>query len=151
MSGLNLQDNCAYHELFEHNKILWMHMSPKGRFAYSDNGIYCNQKAFIMVGTSLKFLCAVLNSIPITWVMRNIAVTTGMGLLQWDKFTVETLPIPQITDIQQRPFIDLMNKILTIKAANVSADTTTIEKEIDKLTYQLYDLTDAEIEVLRGR
>ena len=145
-----LQDTCAYHEVFGHDKIIWMHMSPRGRFAYSDDGIYCNQKAFIMTSTSLKYLCAVLNSIPVTWVMRNTAVTTGMGLLQWDKFTVETISIPKITDTQQRPFIDLINNILTVKAANPSADTTALEEKIDRLVYQLYGLTDAEIETIKG-
>ena len=103
-----------------------------------------------MTSTSLKYLCAVLNSIPVTWVMRNTAVTTGMGLLQWDKFTVETISIPKITDTQQRPFIDLINNILTVKAANPSADTTALEEKIDRLVYQLYGLTDAEIETIKG-
>ena len=145
-----LQDTCAYHELFEHNKILWMHMSPRGRFAYSDSEIYCNQKAFIMTGTSLKYLCAVLNSRPVTWIMKNTAVTTGMGLLQWDKFTVDAIPVPKIANNQQRPFIDLVNKILAVKADDVSANTTAPEEEIDRLVYQLYDLTDTEIEAIKA-
>ena len=144
-----LQDTCAYHELFEHEKILWMHMSPIGRFACSKKGIYCNQKAFIMTGDSPKFLCAVLNSSPITWIMKNIAVTTGMGLLQWDKFTVEALPIPKITDMEQYQFIELIDEILAVKTSCPSSDTTLLEREIDKLVYQLYGFTYAEIEFLK--
>ena len=103
-----------------------------------------------MAGTSLKYLCAVLNSRPITWVMKNTAVTTGMGLLQWDKFSVEAISIPKITNVQQYPFIDLMNNILTVKANNTSTDTAALEEEIDRLMYQLYDLTDAEIEAIKA-
>ena len=77
-------------------------------------------------------------------------MTTGMGLLQWDKFTVETISIPKITDTQQRPFIDLINSILTVKTANPSADTSALEEKIDRLVYQLYGLTDAEIETIKG-
>ena len=75
--------NCAYQAQFKKEKLFWMHMSPRGRFAYSDSEIYCNQKAFLLTGYSLKYLCAILNSILVTWFIRNTAVTTGMGLTQW--------------------------------------------------------------------
>ena len=33
-----------------------MDMAPRGRFAYSDEEVYCNDKGFIMSGDSLKYL-----------------------------------------------------------------------------------------------
>ena len=54
--------NCAYHEVFKKEKLFWMHMAPRGRFAYSDSEtIFCNQKAFVVTGACLKFLCAILS------------------------------------------------------------------------------------------
>ena len=52
--------NCAYHEVFGQEKLFWMHMAPYGRFAYSSSEIvFCNQKAFVVAGKFLKYLCAI--------------------------------------------------------------------------------------------
>lgn len=137
--------NCAYHEEFTKEKLFWMDMSNRGKFAYSETEIYSNNKGFMMTGKSLKYLCAVLNSALITWLMKNTARTTGMGLMQWEKFAVERLPIPKISSTEQRPFIRLVDRILKAKATDPKADTTKQEAEIDRLVYKLYGLTDEEI------
>ena len=139
-----LQDTIAYHEDFAKEKLFWMDMSPIGRFAYSDVEEYCNNKGFIMTGGSLKYLCSILNSNLITWMMRQTARTTGVGLIQWEKFSVERLPIPEISTAEQRPFIRLVDEILEAKAADPDADTRYLEWDIDRLVYDLYGLTEEE-------
>ncbi len=136
--------NCAYYKDFSQEKLIWMDMSPEGRFAYSDTEVYCNNKAFIMTGESLKYLCAVLNSPLTTWMMKNTARTTGLGLVQWEKFAVRRLPIPKIPAAEQRPFVLLVNGILDAKAADPDADTSGQEREIDRLVHDLYGLTQEE-------
>ena len=74
-----MQDTCAYHEDFAKEKLFWADMAAEGRFAFSVDEAYCNDKGYIMTGASLKYLCAVLNSSLITWWVRNMAATTGMG------------------------------------------------------------------------
>ena len=137
--------NCAYHAEFAQKKLLWMDMSDRGRFAYLESEMYCNNKGFIMTGGSLKYLCAILNSSLITWLIKNTARTTGMGLTQWEKFAVERLPIPKISIAKQHPFICLVDHILTAKAANPTADISAQEAEIDRQVYALYCLTAKEI------
>ena len=78
--------NCAYHEDFKSEKLFWMDMTARGRFSYSNDEMYCNDKGFMMTGASLKYLCAVLNSTLVAWLMKSAALTTGMGLPQWKKF-----------------------------------------------------------------
>ena len=126
-------------------------MSDRGRFAYSDLEMYCNNKGFVMTGKSLKYLCAVLNSPLITWLIKNTARTTGVGLTQWEKFSVECLPVPKITTAKQRPFVRLLDGILEAKDADPEADTTELEAEIDRLLYQLYGLTAGEILTVEGQ
>ena len=104
-----------------------------------------------MTGISLKYLCAVLNSTTVTWLIRNTALTTGMGLIQWKKFAVERIPVPKITAAQQRPFIRLVDRILHAKTADPTADTQPEEAEIDQLVYALYGLTPAEVAAVEGR
>ena len=145
-----LQDTCAYHEDFAKEKLLWMDMSPTGRFAYSDTEEYCNNKGFIMTGGPLKYLCSILNSAPITWLMRHTARTTGVGLTQWEKFAVERLPIPKVSPDRQGPFVRLVDHILCDVDGSQS-DTITLEAEIDRLVYELYELTEDEIEAITNQ
>ena len=96
--------SCAYYDEFSKEKLFWMQMSGSGRFSYAEGGMFSNQKAFMITGPSLKYLCGLLNSTLSTWFMKNTGVTTGMGLVQWDKFSVQRLPIPEISAEEQRPF-----------------------------------------------
>ncbi len=143
-----LQDTCAYHAEFKKEKLIWMDMSDRGRFAYLESEMYCNNKGFIMTGESLKYLCAILNSSLITWLMKNTARTTGMGLTQWEKFAVERLPIPKLSTGDQYRFIELIEHILTAKAADPNADISATEAEIDLRVYELYELTTMEISAI---
>ena len=140
----------AYQD-FAKEKLFWMDMSPQGKFAYCDTEMYCNDKAFIMTGGPLKYLCAVLNSSLITWTMRKLALTTGMGLIQWKKFTVRRLPIPRLSTAKQDPFIRLVDEILEAKATNPDADTSRQETEIDELVYELYGLSEQESTAIERR
>jgi adenine-specific DNA-methyltransferase len=60
------------------------------------------------------------------------------------------LPIKKIEKIKQNVFVELVNKILTAKKQNPSADTTDLENQIDQLVYKLYDLTEEEIKIIEG-
>ncbi len=122
-----------------------MNIPDRGRFAYSDEEIYCNDKGVMMTGSFLKYLCAVLNSSLMTWLMQNTALTTGVGLTQWKKFAVERLPVPQISATKQRPFITLVDNILTAKTADPKANISEQEAQIDRLVYGLYGLKPEEI------
>ena len=138
-----------YISLFAREKLFWMDMSPEARFAFSEGVTYCNDKGFILTGSDLKYLCAVLNSSVITWMVTSIALTTGEGLTQWKKFTVENLPIPKIEPWEQQPFVRLVDDIIAMKDADPDADTTAEEDEIDRLVYDLYGLTHPEIAAVR--
>ena len=137
--------DCAYYEEFAKPKLFWMKMSPEGRFTYSDSEIYCNNLVFFISGGPLKYLCAVLNSTLVTWMMQNTAVTTGMGLIEWVKFSVERIPIPRVSAEKQHPFVEIAERIIEAKAADEDADTEEWERAIDRLVYELYGLTDEEV------
>ena len=61
------------------------------------------------------------------------------------------LPVKDIARVEQEPFIDAVNQILTAKAVEPTADTSTLEAEIDRLVYTLYELTEEEIAIVEGR
>ena len=63
---------------------------------------------------------------------------------------IRMLPFILPTKEKQRPFIKLAEKITAAKQANPDADTTADEKEIDRLVYELYGLTEEEIEIVES-
>ena len=143
-------DATAYHDEFTKEKLVWIDLTNRGRFAYDDGDMFCVNTVTMMTGQSIKYLCAVLNSELITWFMGNNALNSGMGATRWIRSTVEKIPIPKTTAAEQRPFIELVDRILTAKDANPSADTSSSEREIDALVYALYGLTPREIAAVEG-
>ena len=93
----------------------------------------------------MKYLCGILNSYLITWMVTNTALTTGTGLPQWKKFTVEEVPVPYAAPSAEGPLVDFVDQILAAKDADPHADVTALENEIDQLVYALYGLTKQEI------
>ena len=50
----------------------------------------------------------------------------------------------------ERQIDELVDEILAIKKQSPTADTTTLESQIDQLVYELYGLTEEEIEIVEG-
>ncbi len=138
--------NCAYHADFAKEKLLWMDMSPEGRFAYSDQELFCNDKGFILTGRALKYLCAVLNSSLVTWFIEATALTTGMGVLQWKKFAIERLPVPKVLDEEQSTLTCLVDRILV--ATDQKLDTSDMQAAIEAEVNALYGLTADEVRAI---
>ena len=67
------------------------------------------------------------------------------GYLAINKSTIEKLPFKLAENHIQEEIGKLANKILDSKIANPYVDTCVLESQIDKLVYQIYDLTDEEI------
>lgn len=59
-------------------------------------------------------------------------------------------PIAKASKEQQQPIIALVDQILDAKKSNPSADISALEREIDRLVYGLYRLTEEEIKVVEG-
>ncbi len=135
--------NCAYHTEFIKEKLLWIDLTEEGRFAYDNSRMFCVNSAYMMTGTSLKFLCVVLNSTLATWFMRNSALNSGMGTTRWIRFTVDRIPVPIVDAITEKPFIQILDEIL--HARYMKTDTTKLEADIDELVYSLYRLTEDEV------
>ena len=143
--------NCAYHEVFEKEKLIWIELVENGRFAYDDSGIYCEATSFMMTGRQLKYLCAVLNSKLVRWFLQRIAPTSGMGTLRWKKVYVEAIPIPKLSVEKQALFIELVDHILETKATDLNDEVSAAESEVDLQVYELYGLTAMEISAVEER
>ena len=99
----------------------------------------------------LKYLLACLNSDFIKNYWKSKYSDNKATFPKIKGFQLKELPIPPATPAQQKPIIDLVDKILAAKKADSSADTTEWEKQIDQKVYELYGLTPEEIAIVEGR
>ena len=133
-------------------KIMWGEISDKAKFTYDDGRYFAEATTFFMTtddkGVSLKYLLAILNSSLSEWYFHKIATTTGMGTNRWKKYKLEQLPVARPTKEQEQQIVTIVDQILQKKEANVNADTSVLEHEIDKIVYQLYNLTPEEIAII---
>ena len=70
------------------------------------------------------------------------------GYLAINKSTIEQLPFIKAPENETNKIINLAKQILAKKQANHTANTLDLEREIDRLVYKLYDLSEEEIAVI---
>ncbi|MGL2534264.1 DUF7149 domain-containing protein [Helicobacter pylori] len=152
--------NCTYLEDFEKEKIVYGEIVQEPRF-YLDNGecelgvFYAEATSFILTGEHLRYLLGMLHSKLITFAFKTFYAGGGLGEsgYRYKKAFIERLPIPQITKSNQPTadkITDCAERILQSKAKDPKANTQELEKEIDALVYQLYNLTDEEIKIIEN-
>ncbi len=150
--------NCAYLEEFEKEKIVYGEIVQEPRF-YLDNGecelgvFYAEATSFILTGEHLHYLLGMLHSQLVTFAFKTFYAGGGLGEsgYRYKKAFIERLPIPQITSKNQElahKITDCAERILKSKEKDPKANTQELEKEIDALVYQLYNLTDEEIKTI---
>ena len=143
------QDQIGYHAEFEKEKIVYNDIAKKLSFSLSESGEYLNNTVyFIADNNNLLFQLAILNSNLIDWYYKQISAQLGSGVVRMFSIYVKQLPIPKISKTEQQPFIDCVNEILTTKKSG--KDTIALETKIDKMVYQLYNLTADEIKIIEG-
>ncbi|RVZ63542.1 class I SAM-dependent DNA methyltransferase [Helicobacter pylori] len=148
----------SYYQEFEKEKIVYGEIVQEPRF-YLDNGecklgyFYAEATSFILTGEHLRYLLGMLHSKLITFAFKTFYAGGGLGEsgYRYKKAFIERLPIPKITEKNQEladKIIVLVDKIL--QAKDPKANTQGLEKEIDALVYQLYNLTDEEIKIIEN-
>jgi methylase of polypeptide subunit release factors len=95
------------------------------------------------------FILAALNSKITTFYYDNVFGSTkiGGGYIDLRSTQIQEFIIPKVSINEQKPFIDLVDKILAVKT-NPQADISMLERQIDNLVYRLYNLTYDEVKVI---
>ncbi len=102
----------------------------------------------MMTGSSLHFLCAVLNSPPVSWLVSKSGLTTGMGLTQWKKFVVEEIPVPLPDDSAIADVSRAVTDLLALLDAGDEEAVNRLESSIHAMVCDLYGLTAEELNLL---
>ena len=119
-------------------------------FAFTKNiyGIQITNKKY-----NPKFILGLLNSKLLNFYYLKKFTTKKEDIFpEIQTYLYEQLPIPQINSTNQSlvdEIINLVDKILALKAENSSADTSQLECDIDNLVFKLYDLNETDISKIK--
>ena len=141
--------SCAYYAEFEKPKIVYPDVARSLGACYDTRKAVGLNSTYFIPTDDLSLL-ATLNSQLFDWYARHKFQSlndpwAGGGLRFFAQY-MERVPIVDMTSAQKAELSRLVKQIL---ADPQSDGVREIESEIDRLVYQLYGLTDAEIELIK--
>ncbi|MBF7068909.1 type IIG restriction enzyme/methyltransferase [Campylobacter volucris] len=150
------QDNIAYYQEFEKEKIIYPETTQGAYFIYDKQGFFIEKTAFILICENLKYLQGLLSSNLITYYYKNFSQGCKLGIkgYQYNKHALENLPIPKINSKNEKlanELVSLVDEILKAKEQNKNANTQEQENKINSIVYKLYNLTEEEIKIIEGK
>ena len=141
--------SCTYYAEFEKPKIVYPDISPIMRACYDTTMAYCLQTTYILPTEDLSLL-AILNSQLVDWYARHkfqsLNDPWAGGGLRFIAQYMRRVPIANQSEAQKVALSELVEQILADPASDQVRE---IEREIDTLVYELYGLTDTEIELIK--
>ncbi len=159
-----IQDTIDYYKEFEKPKIIYPNICSRPEFTFDDKNLFTNQKCFIIPGND-KYLLGILNSSMTNFLFRTILPKLRGDFYEPGYVYLKDFPIPKI-DLTIENDKKRFEKITTLvesmletqnklDKSKIDADKKTyeqkarlIDNEIDRLVYELYELTEAEIEII---
>jgi len=139
--------------LFENPKIVLRQTSDRLIATFDDEGYYAmNNVIILQIPKDCKFnysyLMCLLNSNVFNFIYQNITQEKDRAFAEVKPINIRKLPVKNISQENQILFTQQVDKMKVFKKAG--KDTTELEREIDQLVYQLYDLTEEEIRIVEG-
>ena len=161
---------CDYYETFDKPKLVYPDICKHPRFTYDDSGIYLANTAYAL-GTGDKYLLGILNSQLFWFAISNISIPFGVRAGEFryrliyqymEKVPVRKLDLKKPAEkAAHDKMVDLVNRRLALtpklRAATAESEkavlqnaVTATDQQIDKLVYELYQLTPEEIALVEG-
>lgn len=130
------QDSISYWEDFFKPKITWGNLNLQGTYAYAPKGMFINAPSPFIATENIAIL-HILNSKIADYYIRSLGVTRNGGYFEYKPMFVNKLPIPK----------DGLEGLQNFK----EQPSFNEEREISKIIYQLYGLTNQEVEYVESR
>ena len=149
---MNLRD-CAYYPELESEKVVWLELSDKNKFAFSTDGEYLLNSAWMIKGPRLKVLLAILNSSLILYFFRFLGNSSGMGTTQWRKYAVEQIPLPNLPNLDSlvaSTIEGLVDSRMRLSATEDWDQVQKLETQLNKQVFALYGLGADQIELVEA-
>jgi adenine-specific DNA-methyltransferase len=140
--------SCTYISKFSLPKIVWKQTSSERTFTFDDSGFFLDVTGQILTHTynnpiELKYILAILNSTLISYFVKCIATSFGGQGVRWIPQFIEIIPIVLANNENQIKLAEIVDQIQAFKKKN--KNTLFLENEIDRMIFELYNLSDKEI------
>ena len=100
---------------------------------------------------SYEYLLAIANSKLLWWFLKTTGDTLQGDARRFKTNYLNPFPLPkEIDESTENTISDKVENLLSIKKQSPTADTTTLESQIDQLVYELYGLTEEEIGIVEN-
>ena len=133
--------NCAYLEEFFKPKVMYPNMTKYIPFYYDTLGFYQNDKSFMITGQHIAYLTAFLNSSIFKFCFLNNFPELQGGTRELRKVFFDKIPVKQISNDLNEHFAILVSEMQ-------KSPSVTKAKEIDKLIFDVYELSKDERDVI---
>ena len=107
-------------------------------FVFDPDGFATNQKCFIITGHHIAYLTAFFNSSLFKYCFRDAFPELQGGTRELSKIFFDKIPVKDVSDEINEVFESL------ITAMQRNGSNLTLEKEIDKKIFDIYNLSIAE-------
>ena len=147
---------------FDAPKIVFPQRSNVNTFGYNETPWYAMSDVFFITskeeheGLNLKYILALLNS-KLYFVWLYFRGKRKGEVLELTGNPVSEIPVKKISESDQKPFIEIVDKILSLTQSEnylenpeKQAKVREYERQIDQMVYKLYSLTDEEIKIVEG-
>jgi len=158
---------CDYYSEFEKPKIFWPEIAGSARFTFDDSGYYANNKTYLMPVADL-YLLGLLNSSLLRLLIHSVSTDLQGNSFNFSAVFVERTPILTIdfsdpADVVRHDrMVELVQTMLDlhrqISSPSPEHERTLIarrieatDRQIDRLVYELYGLTEEEIGLVEGK
>ncbi|HQO09486.1 MAG TPA: TaqI-like C-terminal specificity domain-containing protein [Clostridiales bacterium] len=138
---------CDYYEQFYKEKIMLPDIALKAECMYDSCGAVCANTAYI-IPTDDMYLLGLLNSKLIHFFYKSITPSIRGGYLRFIRQYLEQIPVVKGKEKEKHEIAKLVREILEKRNTDAYIDVSESEVEVDKLVYQLYELTDEDIEIV---
>jgi adenine-specific DNA-methyltransferase len=139
--------------VFVKEKIVLPYRSKKNIFSLSEENFFGSKDILYIQNKleisrySYKYLLSLFNSKLYYYWLWYKGKRKG-DTLELYVTPISNLPVKNVSEQDQQPFIEKVEKIIELKKQN--KDTTELENEIDEMVYDLYELTEEEKEIVRN-
>jgi len=145
---------------FKNKKIITLDNASKNSFTIDNSGFVGSTTSYSIsikpeTEISYEYLLSVLNSRTLDFFHKKNTVPQAGGFYRYQASFIKSLPIKKISFEKQKPFIEIVDKILAITKSNDYLENPAkregvkkYENQIDQMVYKLYDLTPEEIKII---
>jgi Ribonuclease G/E len=136
-------------------KIIYRQTSNKIIAAIDFDKRFNDKTAHIIVNKddnnyNLKVVLAIINSKLINYYFQSFKEEAGRAFAQVKTIDIKNLPFIYPNNQSEIILINLVDKVTNIKSNAPTFDHSEVEKQIDQLIYQLYELTEEEIQIIEN-